>query len=138
LNLTKQFHSEPLKTLLRTKPWCLAYQVIQQSDENKQRIFQIAKPSEIYLDDDHQSAIDIKPLCAPDEPELIHLYQTFGSKWLSENVQRTLIHKGRICVFTTILIDGQTEYHLLWIGNHFSFSYLKIKVVYRIQYISLI
>ncbi len=89
-NLTQQLNIEPLKSRLRNRPWCLAYQL----NENKQRIFKIVKPSDIYLDDDHQSAIDIKPLCAPDEPELIKLYETFGAKWLSENVQRTLIHRG--------------------------------------------
>lgn len=94
LNLTEQLNTEPLKTRLKTHPWCLAYQYIQQTNENKQRIFKIVKPSDVYLDDDHQSNIDINPLCAPDEPELIKLYETFGAKWLSENVQRTLIHKG--------------------------------------------
>ncbi len=93
-NLTQELNCEPLKSLLRTRAWCLAYQFVEQSDSNKERIFEIAKPSDIYLDDDHQSAIDIKPLCAPDEPELTKLYETFGAKWLSENVQRILIHQG--------------------------------------------
>jgi len=94
LNVTQQLNIEPLKSRLKSRPWCLAYQFIQQTDQNKQRIFKIVKPSDIYLDDDHQSAIDIKPLCAPDEPELTKLYETFGAKWLSENVQRILIHQG--------------------------------------------
>lgn len=91
---SQQLNIEPLKSRLRNKPWCLAYQLIQDKTDQKRRIFQIVKPSDIYLDDDHQSAIDINPLCAPDEPELIKLYEYFGSKWLSENVGRTLIHTG--------------------------------------------
>lgn len=97
---SQQLNIEPLKSRLRNKPWCLAYQLIQDKTDQKRRIFQIVKPSDIYLDDDHQSAIDINPLCAPDEPELIKLYEYFGSKWLSENVGRTLIHTGgKIFVF---------------------------------------
>ncbi|CAF1437007.1 unnamed protein product, partial [Rotaria sordida] len=39
--------------------------------------------------------IDILPLCAADEPELIKLYENFGSKWLWECVQRTLVYRGK-------------------------------------------
>ncbi|CAF3990457.1 unnamed protein product [Rotaria sp. Silwood1] len=39
-----------------------------------------AKPNEIYLDDNHQSATHLQPLYAPDEPDLIILYEMFGSK----------------------------------------------------------
>lgn len=90
----RELNVEPLKSLLINNPWCLAYQIIELTNGNKERIFRIAKPNEIYLDDDHQSSIDLKPLCAPDEPDLIKLYELFGSKWLSENVKRTLVHKG--------------------------------------------
>ena len=93
-NIAQQFNCEPLRSRLINQPWCLAYQIIDRTDGNKERIFRIARPSEIYLDDDHQSAIDLQPLCAPDEPELTKLYAIFGSKWLSESVQRTLVHQG--------------------------------------------
>lgn len=89
--LTEQLNREPLKTRLRNEPWCLAYQYLPNSTD---RTFKIVRPADVYLDDDHQSAQDIRPLCAPDEPDLIALYQLFGSKWLSEHVQRTLIHQG--------------------------------------------
>ncbi|CAF4882959.1 unnamed protein product, partial [Rotaria sp. Silwood2] len=94
-NITKHLNVEPLRSRLINKPWCLAYQIIERSNGNKERIFKIAKPIDIYLDDDHQSAIDLRPLCAPDEPELTKLYELFGSKWLSESVKRTLIHRGK-------------------------------------------
>ncbi|CAF3855000.1 unnamed protein product [Rotaria sp. Silwood1] len=48
------------------------------------------KPNEIYLDNNHQSATHLQSLCALDEPVLSILYEIFGSKWLSESVQRTL------------------------------------------------
>ena len=93
-NMAQQLNVEPLRSRLRSKSWCLAYQTIKQSDGNEKRIFKIAKPSEIYLDDDHQFAIDLRPLCAPDEPELMKLYEKFGSNWISECVRRTLVHRG--------------------------------------------
>jgi hypothetical protein len=120
--LAEQLNIEPLKSRLRTKAWCLAYQFI----ENKQRIFKIVKPSEIYLDDDHQSAIDIKPLCAPDEPELIKLYELFGSKWLSENVQRTLIHRG------TSYFIIKSIFSLVFLGKFFSTE--RTKKLYHLIY----
>jgi hypothetical protein len=93
-NVVRQLNVEPLRTDLINKPWCLGYQTIEKADGSKDRIFKIAKPSEIYLDDDHQCAIDLRPLCAPDEPELTRLYERFGSKWISESVKRTLVHRG--------------------------------------------
>ncbi|CAF4725846.1 unnamed protein product, partial [Rotaria sp. Silwood2] len=77
-NVTQQLYIEPLCSRLINKPWCLTYQALERSDGTKYQIFKIAKPSEIYLDDDHQSAIDLRPLCAPDEPELIKFYEKFG------------------------------------------------------------
>ena len=94
-NVARQFNVEPLRSRLMNKSWCLGYQTVERSDGTKDRIFKIARPSDIYLDDDHQCAIDLRPLCAPDEPELTKLYERFGSKWLSESVQRTLIHRGK-------------------------------------------
>ncbi|CAF1073633.1 unnamed protein product [Rotaria sordida] len=94
-NVAQHLNVEPLRSRLINKPWCLAYQIIERSDGNRERVFKIAKPTDIYLDDDHQSAIDLRPLCAPDEPELTKLYELFGSKWLSESVKRTLMHKGK-------------------------------------------
>ncbi|CAF3220425.1 unnamed protein product [Rotaria sp. Silwood2] len=93
-NIAQQLNVEPLRSRLISKPWCLAYQIIELRDENKERIFKIGKPSDIYLDDDHQYAIDLRSLCAPDESELTKLYEFFGSKCLSETVKRTLIHRG--------------------------------------------
>jgi hypothetical protein len=58
-------------------------------------MFKIVSPNEIYLDDDHQCAIDLRPLLPPDEPELTKLYEKFGAMWLSECVKRTLVHKGK-------------------------------------------
>ena len=98
-NIAQQFNFEPLRSRLNNRPWCLGYQIIERSDGTKERTFKIARPSDIYLDDDHQSAIDLQPLCAPDEPELTKLYEIFGSKWLSEAVKRTLVHRGNF--FTT-------------------------------------
>ncbi|CAF1063458.1 unnamed protein product [Didymodactylos carnosus] len=94
-NLAQQLNAEPLSSRLRGNPWCVGFQTIDRSDGGKDRIFKIAKPSDIYLDDDHQCAIDLRPLCAPDEPELTKLYERFGSKWLSESVKRTLVHGGK-------------------------------------------
>ncbi|UJR19550.1 hypothetical protein I4U23_022680 [Adineta vaga] len=98
-DIKQKLSSEPLKTRLINEPWCLAYRTIQHEDDINEKIFQIAKPCDIYLDDDHQSSIDLQPLCAPDESDLMKLYETFGAKWLSESVQRTLMHIGK--VFTT-------------------------------------
>jgi len=98
-NIAQHLNVEPLRSRLINRPWCLAYQIVERSDGNKERIFKIAKPTDIYLDDDHQSAIDLRPLCAPDEPELTKLYELFGSRWLSESVKRTLVHKGEYCFF---------------------------------------
>ncbi|CAF3497440.1 unnamed protein product [Adineta steineri] len=98
-NVAREFNSDPLRSRLINKPWCLGYQIIEKENGNKERIFKIGKPNEIYLDDDHQCAIDLRPLCAPEEPELTKLYEQFGSKWISESVKRTLIHRGK--TFTT-------------------------------------
>ena len=94
--VTRQLNVEPLRSRLISKPWCLGFQMVERPDGTKERISRIARPADIYLDDDHQCAIDLRPLCAPDEPELTILYETFGSKWLSESVQRTLIHRGEL------------------------------------------
>lgn len=94
-NVTQQLYIEPLRSRLLNKPWCLAYQTLEKPDGNKYQSFKISKPSEIYLDDDHQSIIDLRPLCAPEEPELNKLYEKFGSRWISECVRRTLVHRGK-------------------------------------------
>lgn len=101
-NVAQRFNIEPLKSRLISRPWCLGYQTIENSDGTRERIFKIVRPAEVYLDDDHQSAIDLHPLCAPDEPELTKLYEAFGSKWLSEVVQRTLVHKGKFFLLTQV------------------------------------
>ncbi|CAF1463258.1 unnamed protein product [Adineta ricciae] len=94
-HVARKFTVDPLRSRLINKPWCLGYQIIDRPDGSKDRIFKIAKPGDIYLDDDHQSAIDLRPLCAPDEPELTKLYEQFGANWISESVKRTLVHRGK-------------------------------------------
>ncbi len=80
-NVQRQLNVEPIASLWRNRSWCLAYQIIENNNQgNKERVFKIVKPDEVYLDDDHQTAIDLKPLCALDEPDLIKLYEIFGSK----------------------------------------------------------
>ena len=74
---------------LKSQAWCLGYQT-----GDRQRTFRVVPPTEIYLDDDHQCALDLRPLLPPDEPELTKLYEKFGALWLSECVKRTLVHKG--------------------------------------------
>ncbi|CAF4792317.1 unnamed protein product [Rotaria sp. Silwood1] len=65
----------------------------QDREEARQKIRdKVIKPNEIHLDDNHQSATHLQSLCAPDEPALSILYEIFGSKWLSESVQRTLVY----------------------------------------------
>jgi hypothetical protein len=97
---------------LKNEAWCLGYQTIERrSNSEKQRIFKIVSPNEVYLDDDHQCAIDLRPLLPPDEPELTKLYEKFGAMWLSECVKRTLVHKGE-------------EFHLI-LNNYNSIVYRK-------------
>lgn len=91
---TNQLNVDPLKTRLRNEPWCLGYQVIAAKNGTEQNTFKIVKPNEIYLNDDQQFVIDLKPLCAPDVSNLNRFYAQYGSKWLSESVQRTLVHRG--------------------------------------------
>lgn len=92
---TNELQSANLVKRLKSHPWCLAYQTVERrSNGEKQRIFRIVSPNEIYLDDDHQCAIDLRPLLPPEEPELTKLYEKFGAKWLSECVKRNLVHRG--------------------------------------------
>ncbi len=92
---TNELQSVSLAKRLKTEAWCLGYQTLERrSNNDKQRMFKIVPPNEIYLDDDHQCAIDLRPLLPPDEPELTKLYEKFGAMWLSECVKRTLVHKG--------------------------------------------
>ncbi|CAF1632161.1 unnamed protein product, partial [Rotaria sordida] len=96
---TNELQSVSLIKRLKNEAWCLGYQVIDGCSNNeKQRIFKIVSPNKIYLDDDHQCAIDLRPLLPPDEPELTKLYEKFGASWLSECVKRTLVHKGNIII----------------------------------------
>lgn len=95
-NTTNELQSASLVKRLKNEAWCLGYQTVERrSNGEKQRMFQIVPPNEIYLDDDHQCAIDLRPLLPPDEPELTKLYEKFGAAWLSECVKRALIHKGK-------------------------------------------
>ena len=96
-NTSNELQSASLVKRLKNEAWCLGYQTVERrlNSNEKQRIFKIVPPNEIYLDDDHQCAIDLRPLLPPDEPELTKLYEKFGAMWLSECVKRTLVHRGR-------------------------------------------
>ena len=83
---------------LRNEPWCLGYQMVDGNNDQKERTFRIAKPNQIYLNDHHPYFTSLQPLCPPDEPELIKLYERFGSRWLSESVQQTSAHKGKCLI----------------------------------------
>jgi hypothetical protein len=108
-NTTNELQSVSLVKRLKIEAWCLGYQTIERRSNNeKQRIFKIVSPNEIYLDDDHQCAIDLRPLLPPDEPELTKLYEKFGSMWLSECVKRTLVHKGE----RFLKINNQIEFSI--------------------------
>lgn len=92
---TNQLHMDPLKTRLMNEPWCLGYQMDDvQNNGRKSSLSKIVKPSEIYLNDDEQYLNDLRPLSAPEEPELVKLYEQFGAKWLSACVKRRLSHIG--------------------------------------------
>lgn len=94
-NTTNELQTASLVKRLKNEAWCLGYQTIERrSNNDKQRIFKIVPPNDIYLDDDHQCAIDLRPLLPPDESELTKLYEKFGAMWLSECVKRTLVHRG--------------------------------------------
>ncbi|CAF4927120.1 unnamed protein product, partial [Rotaria sp. Silwood1] len=105
-NTTQQLYVEPLHSRLINKPWCLAYQIPEGSNGIKYQEFKITKPSDIYLDDDNQYAIKLRPLCAPEEKQLIQLYKKFGAKWISDCVERTLINLGK-----KIITDRSKELH---------------------------
>ncbi|UJR22115.1 hypothetical protein I4U23_025179 [Adineta vaga] len=92
-----ELQSVALLKRLKNEAWCLGYQTVERRSTNeRQRMFKIVAPNEIYLDDDHQCAIDLRPLLPPDESELTKLYEKFGAQWLSECVKRTLVHKGKV------------------------------------------
>ncbi|CAF1417698.1 unnamed protein product [Adineta steineri] len=96
-NASNELQSATLVKRLKNEAWCLGYQTVERRSNNeKQRMFKIVSPNEIYLDDDHQCAIDLQPLLPPDESELTKLYEKFGAQWLSECVKRTLVHKGKV------------------------------------------
>jgi hypothetical protein len=104
---SRRLHVEPLRSRLIKERWCLGYQTILGPNNSTYQNFKISKPNEIYLNDDEQSAIDLKPLCAPAEPGLTKLYAQFGSKWLSECIKRYLVHKGMdICNFALLTVVG--------------------------------
>lgn len=93
---SNELQSPALVKRLKSQAWCLGYQTVERrSNSERQRTFHVVAPNEIYLDDDHQCALDLRPLLPPDEPELTKLYEKFGAQWLSECVKRTLVHKGK-------------------------------------------
>ena len=89
----RQFEVEPYRSRLRNEPWSRRYETIDRADQSQERTFRIVRPCDIYLDGDHQCALDLRPLNAPDEPELTKFCERFGAKWLSECGHRTLIHR---------------------------------------------
>lgn len=93
-NQTNELLYAPLLKRLQREPWCLGLQTISKNDGKEQTTFRITTPNEIYLVDDQQSAMDLKPLCSPDDPLLTELYRKLGSRWLSDCAQRVLLHTG--------------------------------------------
>ena len=91
-SLSHELMNEPMKTRLKNEPWCLGYQMI---DGKTERICKISTPRKVYLDDDHSLAVDLEPLCSPDEPLLTDFYHKFGSSWLSDCAKRVIDHTGR-------------------------------------------
>ena len=79
---------------LEKERWCLGYQTVRQENGQEERIGQIVRPSDVYLDDDHSLVTDLQPLCAPDEQLVTELYHALGSRWLSESAQRLNFHTG--------------------------------------------
>jgi hypothetical protein len=90
---TPEFYRAPLETRLKNERWCLGFRPVDRSNNGK-FTFEIVKPTEIYLDDDHQCVISHRPICPPNEPEVTKLYEQFGAKWLSKCVSRKLVHSG--------------------------------------------
>jgi hypothetical protein len=101
-----QLNIDPLRGRLMNEPWCLGYQAVK-GNGDKPPISTIVKPNEIYLNDNEQYLNDLQPLCAPEEPELMKLYEQYGAKWLSECVQRTLLHRG---IYQFSLVEIVTTY----------------------------
>ena len=95
-SLSHELLREPINTRLRSEPWCLGYQTKTTENGETESICQIVAPREVYLDDDHSLALDISPVCSPEEPLLTDLYKRFGSRWLSDCAQRVLVHTGRL------------------------------------------
>lgn len=93
-SLSHELMLKPINTRLRSEPWCLGYRMKTKSNGETESICKIVAPREVYLDDDHSLALDISPLCSPEESLLIDLYKRFGSRWLSECAQRVMIHTG--------------------------------------------
>ena len=83
-----------IRRRLDKEPWCLGYQIVRQENGQEERIGQIVRPSDVYLDDDHSLVADLQPLCAPDAQLVIELYRALGSRWLSESAQRLDFHTG--------------------------------------------
>ncbi|CAF1595404.1 unnamed protein product [Rotaria magnacalcarata] len=89
---TPELYRNPLKTRLTNERWCLGFQP---NNDNRKSIPRIVKPTEIYLDDYHQCIFTHHPICSPNDPELIKLYEQFGAQWLSNCVKRDLKHTGK-------------------------------------------
>jgi hypothetical protein len=93
-SLSHELRLKPIKTRVRSEPWCLGYQMTTDVGGETESICKIFTLREVYLDDDHSLAFDLSPLCSPDEPLLTDLYKTFGSRWLSDCTQRVLVDTG--------------------------------------------
>ena len=92
---TPELSREPLASRMKNEPWCLGVQSSEDKNYANVPVSSIVRPSEIYLDDDPQCARIFNPVCPPNEPTLIKLYEKFGAKWLSNCVQRESICKGK-------------------------------------------
>ena len=92
-NVSK-LEEDAIKRRLRSEPWCLGYQYIDNKDGTQYRDFKILKPEEVYLNDHDICAKKFRLFCAPFGEELAELYKQFGSKYLSQCVRKTLITSG--------------------------------------------
>ena len=93
---SNELHTEPIKGRLITSVWCLGFENTVSENGQNDSTFKIVKPEEVYLDDSPLCAMAFRPILAPPEKTLFKLYERFGSKWLSECIERTMIRTGAV------------------------------------------
>ncbi|CAF1527156.1 unnamed protein product, partial [Adineta steineri] len=71
---------------LQTEPWCLGYELSEDKNDSKMKLFRIVSPQDVYLNDNNVCAVIFHVLCAPDDRTLSNLYKKFGSNYLSKYV----------------------------------------------------